>query len=75
VVADALRRITGRDQVATMAADWIPDHERRARRRPRRPALVRVPPDLPRLLSIRVLPVEPKMLGKRSTPGGATGPV
>jgi hypothetical protein len=61
-VAETLQSITGRDRVAMEGADWIPDHERRARRRRQRPALVRVAPEPPRLLSIRVLPVDPKRL-------------
>jgi hypothetical protein len=61
-VADALVRITGRDQVARQSPDWIPDHERRARRHRRHPALVWIAPDLPGLRFIRVIPVEQKRL-------------
>jgi hypothetical protein len=61
-VAETLRLITGRAHVLVRGPDWIPDHERRARRRQVR-ALVRPRvPEPPPILWIRVLPVDPKRL-------------
>jgi hypothetical protein len=59
---ETLRSITGRAHVPVRGPDWIPDHERRARRR-RSWALVRPRgPEPPPILYIHVLPVEPKRL-------------
>jgi hypothetical protein len=61
-LADALVRITGRDRIVRADSDWIPDHERRARRH-RSWALARPRvPEPPPILWIRVRPVEPKRL-------------
>ena len=61
LVAEALLRITGRER---LGEPGMPDHERRARaRRPKRPPveLVRwTPPN--QIISIRVIPVDQKML-------------
>jgi hypothetical protein len=61
-VVDAVERITGRDGIARAGPDWIPDHERRARRRRPHLAVMQITPEPPWLLSIRVLPVAPKRL-------------
>ena len=58
-VADAMLRITGRER---LGESGVPDHERRARRRRRRPVeLVRLVHE-PEFLSIRVIPADQKML-------------
>jgi hypothetical protein len=53
-LVEAVGRITGRDRVARAGPDWIPDHERRVRRR------VLEPP--PPIVFIRVVPVDPPRL-------------
>jgi hypothetical protein len=58
-VAEALMRITGRER---LGESGIPDHERRARRRRRRPDLVRWTPPSGQIMSIRVIPADQKML-------------
>jgi hypothetical protein len=61
-LGEAMGQITGRNRVARAGPDWIPDHERRARRRRSR-ALVRPRgPEPAPILFVRVLPVEPKRL-------------
>ena len=60
MVIDVLRQITGRQRL-TEARE--PDHERRARRRPKSKALARrLQPLPPPILNIRVIPVDQKML-------------
>ena len=60
MVIDALRQITGRGRLAEARE---PDHERRARRRPKSRALARrLEPLSPPIISIRVIPVDQKML-------------
>jgi hypothetical protein len=61
-LGEAMGRITGRNRVPRAGPDWIPDHERRARRR-RSWAVARSrAPGPPPILWIRVRPVEPKRL-------------
>jgi hypothetical protein len=62
VMSETLRSITGRTRVPVRGPDWIPDHERRARRRRSRMLARRQVPAPPPILWIRVLPVEPKRL-------------
>jgi hypothetical protein len=61
-LGEAVGRITGRDRIARVDPDWIPDHERRARRRRSRAVARRRTPEPSPILWIRVLPVEPKRL-------------
>jgi hypothetical protein len=61
-LGEAVGRITGRDRVARADPDWIPDHERRARRRRSWAVARRRALGPPPILWIRVLPVEPKRL-------------
>jgi hypothetical protein len=67
VTPDALFRITGRrPDGVRVEAGWVPQSERRARRRRRRWVRLRPPVALPspapEILTIRVLPPERKML-------------
>ena len=58
-MSEALLRITGRER---LGEPGVPDHERRARRRRRRIELARLAPEPVRILVIRVIPVDQKML-------------